>query len=466
MQKQNGREKAPNKKHVYSSSPQWVTDRPLEQIRGRPKKEYRSPSLCREPALGEKLLSGITNRSKDPNKPSYRCQVMKDGVMQRQAQIRTYDQATFIREQMLEGTWTPPEEKGGVWLWGKATREYFDLLRAQRKKKMDDAGLKDDESLRRTTRFNWHEIFCREYIGETASVDDITEVTLERYKAWAVREKNWAASTINSNMAYLMQTCRYAYEQGHRTMPAPEARWVPRKPQGRTRVFNPDEEALVKEYFTSHGYHRTKDFFDFALRTGIRPLESFKLLWKHIDFKNRRIQIEACHSKTGKERFVPMLGPVHDILANLRYDHLSKQPDDLVDDTAQVWSKVKYFSRRSVTRQMEACRKHLGLERDHEFCWYACRHTCTSRLLADGVSPTQVMAWMGWSSMSTLNNYLHHLTPEWDAAVKKAEAGEKIRQETKHRYYDVQLDRNNDDTINYPEYNLISADAHPELLEN
>ena len=464
MPKQNGLENSQTKKaYDYSNHPNWAKNKPKGPF-GRKSKEAKKVILLSEPEVGDKLLSGITNRSKDPKNPSYRCQIMKDGNMKSQSKIRTYEMAVFIRQQMLDGTWVTPDGTNGIWHWGKATSEYFNLLRHARKRKQDEANLPMDESIRRTAIYDWSEKFVREYFGADMSVNEITAVQLERFRHHAITELNWSATTINSQMGYMMKSCKHAFDQGNRTLPAPEIPWCKRKPQGRTRVFTPDEEASIKSYFTNRGFHRTRDFFDWQLRTGIRPLESFKLTWGDICFKTRKITVQACHSKTGKERFVPMLGPVHDILVHLRMDHLSKQPSDLVDETAQVWSKVRHFTSRSVRRQLQACRDYLGLTRDKEFVWYACRHTCTSRLLADGVSTTQVMAWMGWASMATLDNYQHHLLPEWDAAIKKAEDGEKVRQETKHRYYDVPLDRNADDVIDHQDYNIITADAHPELL--
>ena len=475
MPKQNGLENSHNNKirqaQVKQSSA--FLQIPKSNTVGRPKMTYDNARVEKKPVTDKDLPSGVVNRSKSDT-PSYRISIMQNGVKMT-AKTKIYEEMLIIRLAMLDGSWADPELNGGVWLYGQAAKNWFDQKRLLKKASDDAKNL--PLSLRKPYQFNWHEQFLTKYFGEKTSVDEISHVDGNKFRDWmqfdtSNGKRMLAASTVNTALSNHQQILRNAKRLGYRSSDPLPVEWVSRKKGGRDRVFTPDEEDKVYDFFLNNGFLRTADFFKFQINTGLRPKESHSLRWRDINFVTKTINITAENSKTGVQRQMPFLGDVPVILEQLREHHLSTQPNDDCDEGAIVWSKVRYFTPRSAVRQMEMAREYLGKDNEKDFVWYACRHTCASRLVADGVSPSTIMSWLGWSSIQTLENYRHDLPHEFQGAVEKAEAGAKLRREKYSSRYDTHRVNSHDpihDIIDHQDngepLNLVRMDANNRLLD-
>jgi len=130
-----------------------------------------------------------------------------------------------------------------------------------------------------------------------------------------------------------------------------------------------------------------------ALNTGMRRGEILRLRWEHIDFYSN--EIKATHTKTHRDRFIPMNARVREELLQLRQtsegDHLfpgRKQGCTLTD--------VK-------TAFNAGCRK-AGIV---GFRFHDLRHTFGTRAADSGVALNAVAAVMGHADIHTTMRYAH-----------------------------------------------------------
>lgn len=210
------------------------------------------------------------------------------------------------------------------------------------------------------------------------------------------------------------------------------------------------------------------------LETGIRSEESRALPWRNVDLRGQRIHIRRRVISTLKKRTGARLQLVDDaktaagsrtiplppvscaLLSKLREAEVAQaseawmerakqagerfrlkdvpSPDELLGRDTLIWSTQvgtpldpsavrKVFDRlllecgiathcqscrislRSPWAECDTCAGQNRMITPHDL-----RHSCASTLMARGVNPTTILAWMGWSKISMLDRYAHAAT--------------------------------------------------------
>jgi integrase len=191
----------------------------------------------------------------------------------------------------------------------------------------------------------------------------------------------------------------------------------------RERYLDHDEE----EEIIRHAPKKSKRAIAYAIDTGLRKAEQFGVEWRDMDFKKRRIRVRKELSKTGKERYVPMLPRVYGILKEMHAERDLKCPYVFTTNAGERYSETSpyyYEALQTAVRRANKARKAKGLpEMDHAE-WHDLRRTCGCRLLQDRkFAMEEVSKWLGHTSTKvTEQHYAFLHIDQLDEAVERSEA--------------------------------------------
>ncbi|MHB1956401.1 MAG: tyrosine-type recombinase/integrase, partial [Sulfobacillus sp.] len=199
---------------------------------------------------------------------------------------------TRTKAQILEGRYEPERPRVitlGVWLGEYIQTVTSISLRAQK----------------------GYAAFWTERLGNRALVS-IKANELERIQASLKEEGRLAQSTINRYYAFLKHSLNVAIRDGLiKENPVTRVQFF-KEATGRTVFLTEADEAKLKEVFPPD----TWPFVEFAIHTGLRQSEQFKLRWENIDFASKVLTIPL--SKSGETRHVQLNGKAVSILKELR----------------------------------------------------------------------------------------------------------------------------------------------------
>lgn len=249
------------------------------------------------------------------------------------------------------------------------------------------------------------------------AVTDLRDNLLHR------RERPLKAKTVRSYLTTLSTLLNYAVRKG----------WLERSPMPAVDLPAVDEdlEAPLRylRVFEVHdlanaarpGLHEHVDraLYLTAALTGLRQGELRGLTWENADMVAHRIQVERnivrgkmTSPKSRKVRSVPMAPQVREALESL-WEHSHWRADD-----DPVFAHPA--SGRPIARTPMMDRYRLALDAanlDVAFRFHDLRHTFGTSLAAAGEPVTTIQAYMGHSSLSTTQRYMHH-APAVDEAAR------------------------------------------------
>lgn len=137
----------------------------------------------------------------------------------------------------------------------------------------------------------------------------------------------------------------------------------------------------------------------FVLTTGVRTGEMAAIRKQDINWQTRKLRVEQ--GKTGNVKVLgPLFGPAMDIL---------KEFADK-SETEFVFFKGKNVPPKFYKILKRACERAgvlYGRDVRGGLRLYDARHTATTQMLEDGVSPATVREWMGWADSSFVLYYSH-----------------------------------------------------------
>ena len=225
-----------------------------------------------------------------------------------------------------------------------------------------------------------------------------------------------ANGTINRALSPLVTMLRVAYEH----------EWIDRLPvykarkenKGRIRWLSDEEERTVLSLCNEWGKRDHADFIEVFLETGMRPAELFALEKRDIDFRTNMIHI--WFNKTDLSRSLPMTERVREILFARTVTRNRPFPYD------NNW----------LDREWARIRLVMELQDDREFVAYACRHTCATRLLQDGMRLEELQKWLGHTNIAMTMRYAH-LCPSALLAGKTILERRRQREASNHNINDA-----------------------------
>lgn len=170
---------------------------------------------------------------------------------------------------------------------------------------------------------------------------------------------------------------------------------------GRERILSFEEENRLLEAFGEKDYLRALAIT--ALDTAMRRGELFKLCWVDVDFRNRKITVQATNAKTERQRSVGMTQRVYDELLNL-WEMSPKNFEGLV-----------FGIRHTIKTSWKTALTNAGIEDLH---FHDLRHTATTRLIRAGVPHTEAMKITGHTQVVTFQRYMNLTDESVSASVQ------------------------------------------------
>jgi site-specific recombinase XerD len=170
---------------------------------------------------------------------------------------------------------------------------------------------------------------------------------------------------------------------------------IPKKERRQQTYLRPDEYAKLLSAAGSN----PRDFaiLQLFLQTGIRVSELVSLTLTDVDLQNKVISVSG---KGYKERIIPLEKKAVMALKN----YLSARPDTQDQHFFLNYTGVG-LSRRGAEKIIEKYRTLSGINK--RFSCHSLRHTFGSYKAEQGVSPFQLKEWMGHSSISVTQLYVH-----------------------------------------------------------
>lgn len=164
-----------------------------------------------------------------------------------------------------------------------------------------------------------------------------------------------------------------------------------RENNARIRFLADDEETALRKELGAADW----SLVDFAINTGLRRGEQFKLTWAMVDMDRRQLTIPR--SKNGERRHVSLNDTAMRILR--------QAPSRLVSEFVFTGENNKARDSHNFYRRVfMPALEDAGIK---DFCWHDLRHTFASRLVMAGVDLRTVQALMGHKTLDMTTRYAH-----------------------------------------------------------
>jgi integrase len=242
-----------------------------------------------------------------------------------------------------------------------------------------------------------------EHFGDLFPVSEVTAALVDAWRQQLLRKGN-RPSTVNKKTAAIRAMLSDAHLHGH-------LEEVPRMPQQlrlsntRDRVMSDPERDAFCRYFHQVGEPAAADLLVFLLETACRWGEAERLRGQDVDLAKGRVTFWK--TKNGKPRSVPLTRRALDAL----------QPHLPAVGSHRVWP-YRYERYKTLFRSAKGA---MGLANDEALTIHTTRHTCASKLASRGIPLHQLMAYGGWTSLASVQRYLHLHTDALAACVSALE---------------------------------------------
>ena len=222
---------------------------------------------------------------------------------------------------------------------------------------------------------------------------------ISRKHIQAIKEKltriGKSKATVNRYLAHIRTVLYMAKDEWEVLDRIPKFTLYKEK-EGRLFFYTQKQERALIAWYIKQGKKREADLIAVLFDTGMRMGEALKIRYdQHIDLNESspKIILTANICKSGKPRTIPLTQRATYILKKIKF------LEGLVH--SGPFSTLGYSA---LQKRQKRARKALDLP--DEACFHACRHTCATRLLENGVDIRTVQEWLGHSSITTTERYL------------------------------------------------------------
>ena len=225
------------------------------------------------------------------------------------------------------------------------------------------------------------------FYGSHLPINSLTTDRIDEY-VLSLQNKGLANSTINSKLAILSKSLKYAHQRGYiKNMPAIER--LSTVGNARMRFLTEEEEKSIIDILEHRDRWHFARFFEFSIDTGLRPSESRELHKKMLrEDPDLGWIIDLRRTKTMVSRTIP--------LTDRAYNAFTTTSEDMFP--------FSRFTKQEIRKCWALIREELG-ENDPEFVFYMTRHTCASRLVQRNVPLQIVKEWMGHKTFDMTLRY-------------------------------------------------------------
>ena len=202
----------------------------------------------------------------------------------------------------------------------------------------------------------------------------------------------WSDATINRHFSFLRHVLMLAVKDGKLTQnPVSGLKFFPEVK--RTRWLAGDELERLRNVME----HSEWKLVAFAIETGLRRGEQFRLRWDQVDLENGVLTLPL--PKGGKTRHVPLSEEAKTILRSFDSFLRSAWVFPGLKDVTQPMD-----SRAFLRRSFEPGLRKAGIV---GVCWHSLRHTAASRRIMAGVDLVSVKEILGHRDIQTTLRYAH-----------------------------------------------------------
>lgn len=241
-----------------------------------------------------------------------------------------------------------------------------------------------------------------DHFGSDFPVQEITAPLVDGWRQQLLAHNR--PSTINMKVSALRSMLADAHLHGHLAAVPTMPRQL-RLANTKDRVFSDDERDLFCRLLVQRGEPAAANLLVFLLETACRWGEAERLKGADVDLAAGRVTFWA--TKNGKPRSVPLTRRAMDAIA----PHLPAV------QTHRVWPYA-YWQFKRLFEQVKAA---AGID-DPALTIHTTRHTCASKLASRGIPLHQLMAYGGWTSLASVQRYLHLHTDALASCVAALEA--------------------------------------------
>ncbi|MEB3361564.1 MAG: site-specific integrase [Synechococcaceae cyanobacterium] len=227
-----------------------------------------------------------------------------------------------------------------------------------------------------------------DHFGASFPVDEITAQLVDRWRQQLLAQGNRPA-TVNAKTSALRSMLQDACLHGHLAAVPTMPRQI-KLSNTKDRVLSDRERDLICQALVARGEPAAADLLVFMLETACRWGEAERLKGQDVDLAKARVSF--WQTKAGRPRSVPLTRRAVDALA----PHLPAVKGH------RVWP-YPYWQFK---RLFEGAKESAGID-DPALTIHSTRHTCASKLAARGIPLHQLMAFGGWTSLASVQRYLH-----------------------------------------------------------
>lgn len=243
--------------------------------------------------------------------------------------------------------------------------------------------------------------FGAQRLAHTIDINDLDEFKLH------CKELGNAPATIRLKFATFSRAFSFAASRG----------WIPEKPEmpkvdvpdnTRNTFFSAEEEEDILEYLEEIGEDYFADFFMWQIDTGMRPSEA-----RHVSSSQVKADpqlgyiVKLEKTKNNVKRDIPLTRRAYIAFRNHH-------------DKGQMW---EHWTKERIRTVWDKVRKALGRERDRDFIFYLCRHTCGSRLVQRTGNIALTQKWLGHKRIEQTLRYAHLNSDSLLSGLKALEYG-------------------------------------------
>jgi len=221
-------------------------------------------------------------------------------------------------------------------------------------------------------------------VGKSIQIRALTEERIEEFKK-ACKARKASEITIDGYLRHIKAALSYALEKGY-IKKKPKARMYRKDGQELPRIILPEDIKKILAKAQAEDVELWR-LFTFYIWTGARRREGLGLEWPRINLERNFCRVRG---KGGRERVIPLLGPIIEALEPVRKDIGRVFPDWHPDTVSHRFREIA-----------TDCGVNARL---HDL-----RHSAVSYMLASGI-PIQVVAQIaGHRQLATTKIYTHIL---------------------------------------------------------
>lgn len=226
------------------------------------------------------------------------------------------------------------------------------------------------------------------------SVEAVSKTDIVEYLSY-LSDLGRSGVTRARKLASIREFFRYLHDSSLIPSSPASSVAIPKKERRTQTYLRPEEYAKLLSAAGSN----PRDFaiLQLFLQTGIRVSELVNLTLRNVDIENKVLKVDG---KGSKERTIPLEKKAIQAIKNYK----AARPQS-IDQHLFLNYEGEGLSRRGAEKIIEKYRVLSGINK--RFSCHSLRHTFGSYKAEQGISPFQLKEWMGHSSISVTQLYVH-----------------------------------------------------------